>query len=115
MLAVARCTLHLAKGELNQHCGLLCIACHSWKESGAAGAQQSADGVFIFDAASVTFVNATSLILSGLPNSTAYVQYPPRVNAGTFAKVYLSQHLRLKLAANQRFQGKGGGCSGGVL
>ncbi len=63
--------------------------CHSEKEFGAAGAQQAANGVFVFDAASVTFVNATSMILSGLPNSTAYVQYPPRVNAGTFAKVHL--------------------------
>ena len=43
--------------------------------------------MFVFDAANVTFVNSSSMILSGLPNSTAYVQYPPRVNAGTFAKV----------------------------
>ena len=79
-------------------CPASCTDCHSWKESGtacpslklsgAAGPQKAADGVFVFDAASVTFVNASSLILSGLPNSTAYVQYPPRVNAGTFAKVY---------------------------
>ena len=43
--------------------------------------------MFIFDAASVTFTNASTLMLSGLPNNTAYVQYPPSVSAGTFAKV----------------------------
>ena len=43
--------------------------------------------MFTFDAASVIFINTTTMILSGLPNSTAYVQYHPRVNAGTFAKV----------------------------
>ena len=45
--------------------------------------------MFIFDAATVTFSNATTMTLSGLPNSTAYVQYPPRVSGGTFAKVRL--------------------------
>lgn len=52
-----------------------------------AGAKQPANGVFIFDASSITFNNASTLTLSGLPNNTAYVQYPPTVNAGTFAKV----------------------------
>ncbi len=37
----------------------------------------------------MTFTNATTMTLSGLPNSTAYVQYPPRVSGGTFAKVRL--------------------------
>ena len=87
ILVLAICKLHLVDNELYKLCGASCMTCHSWKESGAAGAQQAANGVFVFDAASVTFVNASSLILSGLPNSTAYVQYPPRVNAGTFAKV----------------------------
>ncbi|CAK0787394.1 hypothetical protein CVIRNUC_010614 [Coccomyxa viridis] len=50
----------------------------------AAGAQTAADGVFVLEATSVIFINATSMVLSGLPNNTAYVQSPPRVNAGTF-------------------------------
>ena len=41
----------------------------------------------VFEATSVTFINATSMVLSGLPSNTAYVQYPPRVNAGTFDTV----------------------------
>ena len=53
---------------------------------------KAADGVFIFDASSVTFTNATMLTLSGLPNSTAYVRYPPSINAGTFAKVRMPGH-----------------------
>ncbi|CAL5223873.1 g6462 [Coccomyxa viridis] len=48
-----------------------------------AGPQKAADGVFVYEATSVTFINATSMVLSGLPNNTAYVQYPPRVEAGT--------------------------------
>ena len=55
----------------------------------AVAAKPAANGVFIFDAATVAFPNATSMTLSGLPNSTAYVQYPPSVSGGTFAKVRL--------------------------
>ena len=43
--------------------------------------------MFVLEATSVVFTNATSMVLSGLPNNTAYVQYPPRVNAGTFDTV----------------------------
>ncbi|CAK0782815.1 hypothetical protein CVIRNUC_006010 [Coccomyxa viridis] len=61
----------------------------------AVAAKQAANGVFIFDAATVTFTNATTMTLSGLPNSTAYVQYPPRVSGGTFAKdVFFSTQLK---------------------
>ena len=43
--------------------------------------------MFVLEATSVIFINATAMVLSGLPNNTAYVQYPPRVNAGTFDTV----------------------------
>ncbi len=58
---------------------------------GPAGPKQAADGIFTFGATSVTFTDATSMVLSGLTNSTAYVQYPPRVNAGTVATVRPTQ------------------------
>ena len=64
--------------------------------SGSAGPKQAADGVFTFGAASITFANATSMVLSGLSNRTAYVQYPPRVTAGTIPTVGPSQDNRLR-------------------
>ena len=43
--------------------------------------------MFVLEATSVIFINDTSMVLSGLPNNAAYVQYPPRVNAGTLDTV----------------------------
>lgn len=62
--------------------------------------------MFVLEATSVTFINATSMVLSGLPNNTAYVQYPPRVNAGTFDTVCpSSRHLAAPIA-NHTFGSK---------
>ena len=72
------------------------------KNLGTAGAQKTADGVFVFEATSIIFTNATSMVLSGLPNNTAYVQYPPRVNGGIFDTVCLSaRHLAAPVACSQ--------------
>ena len=49
--------------------------------------RQTADGVFILTVPVVTFHNSTAIYLSGVPNVTQWVQYPPNPAAGSFPMV----------------------------
>ena len=48
------------------------------------------DGVMTLSAAQALFYNQTALILSGLPNTTQYITYPPQPKAGSVTMVRLS-------------------------
>ena len=50
----------------------------------------SVDGVMTVSAAQALFYNQTALILSGLPNTTQYVTYPPMPKAGAVSQVRCS-------------------------
>ena len=45
------------------------------------------DGVMTLSAAQALFYNQTALILSGLPNTTQYITYPPQPKAGSVTMV----------------------------
>ena len=85
------------------------------EKTSIAGPQKAADGVFVCEATSVTFVNATSMVLSGLPNNTAYVQYPPRVEAGTFDTVISSSRHPAAPVAIVLFRRNRGHCRSTAL
>ena len=53
------------------------------------------DGVMTLSAAQALFYNQSALILSGLPNTTQYVTYPPMPKAGAVSQVRLSWSLQL--------------------
>ena len=48
------------------------------------------DGVMTLSAAQALFYNQTALILSGLPNTTQYITYPPQPKAGSVTMVSIS-------------------------
>ena len=48
------------------------------------------DGVMTLSAAQALFYNQTALILSGLPNTTQYLTYPPQPKAGSVTMVRFS-------------------------
>ena len=50
-------------------------------------AMGAVDGVMTVSAAQALFYNQTALILSGLPNTTQYVAYPPMPKAGAVSQV----------------------------
>ena len=50
-------------------------------------AMKAVDGVMTLSAAQALFFNQTALILSGLPNTTQYVTYPPMPKAGEVSQV----------------------------
>ena len=56
------------------------------------------DGVMTLSAAQALFYNQTALILSGLPNTTQYITYPPQPKAGSVTMVRLSLGGYLALA-----------------
>lgn len=47
------------------------------------------DGVMTLSAAQAMFYDQSALILSGLPNTTQYVTYPPMPKAGEVSQVNL--------------------------
>ena len=47
------------------------------------------DGVMTLSAAQALFYNQSALILSGLPNTTQYLTYPPMPKAGAVTQVRL--------------------------
>jgi len=53
------------------------------------------DGVMTLSAAQALFYNQSALILSGLPNTTQYVTYPPMPKAGAVTQVKASASLSL--------------------
>ncbi len=52
-----------------------------------SAAMGSVDGVMTVSAAQALFYNQSALILSGLPNTTQYVTYPPMPKAGAVSQV----------------------------
>lgn len=54
---------------------------------GVLAAMGAVDGVMTVSAAQALFYNQTALILSGLPNTTQYVTYPPMPKAGAVSQV----------------------------
>ncbi|CAL8470600.1 g10142 [Coccomyxa elongata] len=52
----------------------------------STGARPTANGVFIVTVPVATFHNSTAIYLSGVPNVTQWVQYPPKPAAGSFIK-----------------------------
>ncbi len=59
------------------------------------GARPTANGVFVVTVPVATFHNSTAIFLSGVPNVTQWVQYPPKPAAGSFVKV--SCHMQMLL------------------
>lgn len=52
----------------------------------STGARPTANGVFIVSVPNATFQNSTAISLSGVPNVTQWVQFPPKAAAGSFSK-----------------------------
>lgn len=50
-------------------------------------AKGAVDGVMTVSAAQALFYNQSAIILSGLPNTTQYVSYPPMPKAGAVSQV----------------------------